>query len=147
MLRAAELRHIKLNTVAYNSVIGSYMNFGDFEKAIMVYGSMRKHNVKPDSVTYNVLISGCCKMSKFSNALEFLNEMLDLKVPLSQEGQLAGAESMFSMMKMAGFHPDVVTYTAMLHAYSVADDWEKAFAIFQEMELPGVQQFKEWFCK
>ncbi|XP_027097556.2 acetylornithine deacetylase-like [Coffea arabica] len=136
MLRAAELRHIKLNTVAYNSAIGSYMNFGDFEKAIMVYGSMRKHNVKPDSVTYNVLISGCCKMSKFSNALEFLNEMLDLKVPLSQEvyssaicayskqGQLAGAESMFSMMKMAGFHPDVVTYTAMLHAYSVAAQTE-----------------------
>mgnify|MGYP004711066097 FL=1 len=85
ILRAAELRHIKLNTVAYNSAIGSYMNFGDFDKAIMVYGSMRKHNVKPDSVTYNVLISGCCKMSKFSNALEFLNEMLDLKVPLSQE--------------------------------------------------------------
>ncbi|CDP15422.1 unnamed protein product [Coffea canephora] len=54
---------------------------------------------------------------------------------------------MFSMMKMAGFHPDVVTYTAMLHAYSVADDWEKTFAIFQEMELHGVQQFKEWFCK
>ncbi|XP_071936853.1 pentatricopeptide repeat-containing protein At1g19525-like [Coffea arabica] len=106
-----------------------------------------------------MLISGCCKMSKFSNALEFLTEMLDLKVPLSQEmyssaicayskqGQLAGAESMFSMMKMAGFHPDVVTYTAMLHAYSVADGWEKAFAIFQEMELHGVQQFKEWFCK
>ncbi|CAI9099897.1 OLC1v1036785C1 [Oldenlandia corymbosa var. corymbosa] len=139
ILAAAESRHIALNTIAYNSAIGSYMSLGEYEKAITLYRLMRKKRVKPDSVTFNVLISGSCKMSKFSDALDFVDEMMHLKIPLSQEGQLAGAESMFSMMKTAGFLPDVVAYTAMLHAYSVADNWENAFKIFQEMELDGVQ--------
>lgn len=30
------------------------------------------------------------------------------------------AESIFNLMKMAGCPPDVVSYTAMLHAYSAA---------------------------
>lgn len=80
------------------------------------------------------------------------------------QGQLAEAESMFNMMKGAGFQPDVITYTTMLHAYSAggefyfcatimevwwncklnfpiycAECWEKALAIFQEMELNNVQ--------
>lgn len=74
---------------------------------------------------------------------------------------------MFSMMKMEGFHPDVIAYTTMLNAYSVggrlsctfhsigicwlhaidpynseqfylAENWEKAFAVFQDMELNDV---------
>lgn len=34
------------------------------------------------------------------------------------QGQLTEAESIFNLMKMAECPPDVVTYTAMLHAYS-----------------------------
>lgn len=36
------------------------------------------------------------------------------------QGQLLEAESVFNSMKMAGCPPDIVTYTAMLHAYSAA---------------------------
>ncbi|KAG5559345.1 hypothetical protein RHGRI_009026 [Rhododendron griersonianum] len=52
ILSAAELRGIALNAIAYNAAIGNYMNFGDHEKAIESYRSMRKKKVKPDSVTY-----------------------------------------------------------------------------------------------
>ncbi|GFP92215.1 pentatricopeptide repeat-containing protein at2g41720 [Phtheirospermum japonicum] len=139
VLKAAKLRGIELNTIAYNSAIGSYMNVGEYDKGLALYRRMRKKRVKPDCVTYNVLISGCCKMSKYGEALEFLVEMSNLKIPFSREGQLAEAESMFNMMKTDGLSPDVIAYTAMLHAYSSAEHWEKAFAVFQEMELNGVQ--------
>ncbi|XP_009617024.2 pentatricopeptide repeat-containing protein At2g41720 isoform X1 [Nicotiana tomentosiformis] len=150
ILTAAKMRGIELNTVAYNSALGSYLNVGEYEKAFALYRSMRKKKVMPDSVTYNVLISGCCRMSNYSEALEFLDEMIDLKIPLTKEvcssaicaytkqGQFTKAESMFSMMKMEGFHPDVIAYTTMLNAYSVGENWEKAFAVFQEMELNDV---------
>ncbi|XP_049390515.1 pentatricopeptide repeat-containing protein At2g41720 [Solanum stenotomum] len=150
ILTAAKMRGIELNTVAYNSALGSYLNVGEYEKALSLYKLMRKKKVMPDSVTYNVLISGCCRMSNYSEALEFLDEMIALKIPLTKEvcssvicaytkqGQLAKSESMFSMMKMEGFQPDVIAYTTMLNAYSVGENWEKAFAVFQEMELNGV---------
>ncbi|KAB2033081.1 hypothetical protein ES319_D05G423800v1 [Gossypium barbadense] len=151
VLSAAELRCIKLNTVAYNSAIGSYMNVGEFEKAIALYKSMRKRKVLADSVTYTVLISGSYKLSRYSEALGFLDDMVGLKIPLTKEvysslicvyskqGQVAEAESMFNMMKVSGCCPDVVAYTAMLHAYNSAENWAKASAIFLEMEENGIQ--------
>ncbi|KAK6791217.1 hypothetical protein RDI58_010298 [Solanum bulbocastanum] len=138
ILTAAKMRGIELNTVAYNSALGSYLNAGEYEKALSLYKLMRKKKVMPDSVTYNVLISGCCRMSNYSEALEFLDEMIALKIPLTKEGQLAKSASMFSMMKMEGLQPDVIAYTTMLNAYSVGENWENAFAVFQEMELNGV---------
>ncbi|KAK2975136.1 hypothetical protein RJ640_010816, partial [Escallonia rubra] len=139
ILSAAESRGIALNAVAYNCAIGSYMNVGEYVKAISLYRLMGKKKVRPDSVTFNILISGCCKMSKYPEALEFLEEMLNLKIPLSKEGQLQEAESVFSMMKISGFSPDVVAYTTMLHAYTESEDWEKAFATFQEMGMSDAQ--------
>ncbi len=38
------------------------------------------------------------------------------------QGQLEEAESMFNLMKMADSCPDVVTYTAMLHAYNASGE-------------------------
>jgi len=32
---------------------------------------MRENNVRPDSVTFNILISGSCKMGKYGECLEF----------------------------------------------------------------------------
>ncbi|KAF9679630.1 hypothetical protein SADUNF_Sadunf06G0034700 [Salix dunnii] len=143
VLQAAEMRHIKLNTVAYNSAIGSYMNVGEFEKATSMYRSMRKSKVTPDAVTFTVLISGCCKMSKYCEALEFFSKMMDLKIPMTKEayssGKITEAESMFNKMKTAGCCPDVVTYTVMLHAYNAAEHWEKACALLQEMEEYNIQ--------
>ncbi|KAF5946370.1 hypothetical protein HYC85_016598 [Camellia sinensis] len=142
ILSAAEMRGIKLNTIAYNSAIGSYMNVGEYEKALKLYRSMRKKKVIPDSVTYTVLMSGCCKMSKYDEALEFLREMTDLKIPLSKEvysSAICAYKSMFTMMKMEGCCPDVITYTTMIHAYNAVENWEKASAILLEMEMNDVQ--------
>ncbi|GMP97480.1 hypothetical protein CsSME_00045716 [Camellia sinensis var. sinensis] len=121
------------------------MNVGEYEKALKLYRSMRKKKVIPDSVTYTVLISSCCRMSKYDEALEFLREK---KFPCPRRcthlrsvptGQLTEAESMFTMMKMEGCCPDAITYTTMIHAYNAVENWEKASAILLEMEMNDVQ--------
>ncbi|XP_002529506.3 pentatricopeptide repeat-containing protein At2g41720 isoform X1 [Ricinus communis] len=151
VLSAAKMRGIKLNTVACNSAIGSYMNVGEYEKAVALYNSMRKMKVAPNSVTYTVLISGCCKMSKYGKAIEFFADMMELKIALTKEvcssvicayskqGQITEAESIFTMMKMAGCCPDIITYTAMLHAYNAGEHWGKACDLIQEMEDYDIQ--------
>ncbi|KAG5242651.1 pentatricopeptide repeat-containing family protein [Salix suchowensis] len=127
------------------------VNIDVFEKATSMYRSMRKSKVTPDAVTFTVLISGCCKMSKYCEALEFFSKMMDLKIPMTKEayssvicayskqGKITEAESMFNKMKTAGCCPDVVTYTVMLHAYNAAEHWEKACALLQEMEEYNIQ--------
>ena len=45
-------------------------------------------------------------------------------VGYTSQGQVAEAESMFNTMKIAGCCPDVVAYTAMLHAYNTAGNAE-----------------------
>ncbi|KAF5187998.1 Pentatricopeptide repeat-containing protein [Thalictrum thalictroides] len=139
VLSAAESRGIELNTIACNSAIGSYINMGEYGKALDLYGFMREKKLRPDSVTFNVLISGFCKMGKYVDSLKFLDEMMALKVHLSKEGQLEGAESLFTMMKTNGCYPDVITYTAMLQAYNASESWEKAYALLEDMEMNDVQ--------
>jgi len=41
--------------------------------------------VKPDAVTYNVLISGSCKLGKYAESLKFFEDMMDLKIHLTKE--------------------------------------------------------------
>ncbi|CAM8907888.1 unnamed protein product [Rhodiola kirilowii] len=154
ILSAANLRGIALNTVAYNAAIGSFLNVGEYDKALSLYKSMGTKRVKPDSVTFNVLISGCCKFGKYDEAIELFNVMVDLAVPISKEvyssvisaygqqasaGQLEKLESELANMKMAGCIPDVITYTSIINAYNGAENWEKAIALFNEMETSNVQ--------
>ncbi|KAI3760634.1 hypothetical protein L1987_51032 [Smallanthus sonchifolius] len=142
ILAAAESRGISLNTVAYNSAIGSYMNIGECDKALALYKSMREKNVKPDSVTFNVLISGCSRMSKYTEALEFFDEMVDLNIAISNEVY----SSAISVYSKQNFHLGP-TFGSRIFVLENEDDtctrrqekWENAFALFQKMEMKGVQ--------
>ena len=82
------------------------MNIGENEKAINLYRTMGKKKVKPDSVTFTQLISGCCRMSQYSEALGFFDEMMDLKIPLSKE---AGSSAIRAYSKQASIIARVAT--------------------------------------
>lgn len=53
------------------------------------------------------------------------------------QGHLTEAESMFSKMKMAGCSPDVVTYTAMIHAYNAAGKFFLSLIFPDDKNYPG----------
>lgn len=71
---------------------------------------------------------------------KFVGPILHLSV-VHFQGQIAEAESMFNMMKIDGLHPDVIAYTAMLHAYSAAGgytlvyNFHRKFSEFTEKDL------------
>ena len=65
--------------------IGSYLSFGDYEKALEFYATMMASNVNPDAVTYNILISGLCKLGKYAESLKLFEDMVDLRIPLTKE--------------------------------------------------------------
>ncbi|PKU59954.1 Pentatricopeptide repeat-containing protein [Dendrobium catenatum] len=123
ILSMAKSLGIELNTVAHNLAIGSYMAVGN----------------------------GSCKLEKFNDFFEFLDEMKELNVPLSKEvyssviyayikqGNLAEAEKTFAMMKATGCMPDVITYTSMINAYRITDDWKKAWDVFVEMRVNNIK--------
>ncbi|KAG8100311.1 hypothetical protein GUJ93_ZPchr0013g35686 [Zizania palustris] len=131
--------------------IKSYLSLGDYEKALELYTSMRISNVKPDAVTYNILISGSCKLGKYVESLGFFEDMMDSKVSLTKEvyssliysyvkqGKLSEAESTFDSMKKSGCFPDVLTYTTMIQAYNADGSWTRAWDLFKEMEGNSIQ--------
>ncbi|RZB47843.1 Pentatricopeptide repeat-containing protein, partial [Glycine soja] len=103
VLTAADMRGIKLNTACIN---------------------MRKKKIKTDSVTYTVLISGCCKMSKYGEALSFMEEMMHLKLPLSKE---VYSSVICACSKQA------------IDAFNAAENLAKAYALFEEIEASGIK--------
>ena len=58
---------------------------GDYDKALQLYTLMRESNVKPDAVTYNILISGSCKLGKYAESLKFIEDMKNLNIHLTKE--------------------------------------------------------------
>lgn len=62
------------------------------------------------------------------------------------QGQIAEAESMFNMMKIDGLHPDVIAYTAMLHAYSAAGGYTSV-SFFNVQMLAEFTEFFIFFCR
>ncbi|XP_049931966.1 pentatricopeptide repeat-containing protein At2g41720 isoform X2 [Nymphaea colorata] len=150
VLLAASSRGIALNTAAYNSAIGSFMNLGEYDRALRLYRSMEEKKAKPNSITFNILISGCCRMGKYLKALKFFAQMRDLEILPSKEvyssiihvyckqDQLTEAESIFATMKASDCFPDVVTYTTLIHAYSAAGNWEKVCSLYEEMEMNSI---------
>ncbi|PPD67099.1 hypothetical protein GOBAR_DD36022 [Gossypium barbadense] len=142
----------KPNLVIYNALIDAYGSNGLLPEAVEVLRQVEQDGIKPNIVSICTLLAPVGAVGrKYSEALGFLDDM----------GQVAEAESMFNMIKVSGCCPDVVAYTAMLHAYNSAEhfplclghlfkaaselaishakNWAKASAIFLEMEENGIQ--------
>ncbi|KAG1338410.1 hypothetical protein COCNU_04G007160 [Cocos nucifera] len=123
-----------LDTVSYTSLLNAYGRSGQPEKAreeaVEVLREMERNVLlaaKSRGIKLNIV-------GRYMESQKFVNEMMDMQIPLSKEGQLTKAESTFNMMKETGCFPDVITYTAMIHAYSIVENWKKAWEIFQDME-------------
>jgi pentatricopeptide repeat protein len=48
--------------------------------ALLIYEEAKRHNIKPTTFFYNVIISKLAKARKLENALQLFDEMQDLKV-------------------------------------------------------------------
>jgi pentatricopeptide repeat protein len=72
-------RGIKLDVVAYSSMIHGFCNAQLLEQGMKLFHQMLCHEPKlqPDVVTYNILLNAFCMKNSVSRAIDILNTMLD----------------------------------------------------------------------
>lgn len=105
----------KPTLITYNVILNMYGKMGmPWSKIMTLVERMKSTGVRPDSYTYNTLISYCQKGS--------LRE------------EVAGV---FEEMKLAGLSPDKVTYDALLDVYGKSRRLMEALAVLREMENNG----------
>ncbi|CAH2058480.1 unnamed protein product [Thlaspi arvense] len=146
VLSAAQSRGIKLNTAAYNSAIGSYINGAELEKGIALYQTMRKRKVRADSVTFTILISGSCRMSKYPEAISYLKEMRDLSIRLTKEvysSVLCAYSKQASVLEFCSEEDCTLEFLYGLIFHLRCDNLQgqvsEAESIFNEMKMAGCE--------
>ncbi|KAF7148382.1 hypothetical protein RHSIM_Rhsim03G0025500 [Rhododendron simsii] len=100
---------------------GNYMNFGDPEKATELYRSMRKKKVKPDSVTYTVLIREAESTFTTMKVAGCSPDVVTYTTTIhacTSVGDWEKAGALLKEMGMNNVQPDAIAFLAMLQAFN-----------------------------
>ena len=89
--------------VTHNIVLSAYKNGAQYSKALSYFELMKGTNIRPDTTTHNIVIHCLVKLGQYAKAIEMFNSMRE---------------------KRAGCHPDIVTFTSIIHLYSVCGQIE-----------------------
>lgn len=142
-----------LNT--FNTLLDVLAKSGRVEKA---YGLLRalRGRFGADTVSYNVIAEGWCRVKRTARAMEVMKEMVELGLEPSlntynillkgffRAGQLREGQEFFAQMKKRGrkggkcCRPDVVSYTTVVHGLGIDGQIERARKVFDEMIGEGV---------
>lgn len=117
----------------YNNLINACGSSGNWKEALNVCKKMAQNGVGPDLVTHNIILSAIKSGAQYSKALSYfelmkgthirpdtttLNIVIHCLVKLRQYDK---AIEIFNSMreKKSECTPDVVTFTSIIHLYSV----------------------------
>ncbi|CAN4110089.1 unnamed protein product [Withania somnifera] len=141
-------RGVPQNTVTYNSL----MSFGtNYKEVANIYDQMQRAGLRPDVVSYALLISAYGKARREEEALAVFEEMLDAGVRPTQKsynilldafaisGMVEQARTVFKSMRRDRCSPDLCSYTTMLSAYINASDMEGAEKFFRRIKQDGLE--------
>jgi len=99
---------------AYNSVLDVCVRSRDMARAQKLFHDMRR-TISVNVITYNTLLKGFC-----------LN------------GNLKGAQQLFTEMRHAGIAPDDITYNCLIDVAGRSGNLKEAWAVIHEMERDGI---------
>ncbi|XP_077249725.1 glutamine-rich protein 23 [Tasmannia lanceolata] len=68
---------LKAEVGFYNKVFGGLVEKGRVEDAVEVFGRMAEREVKPDSMSYEIVVIGLCKESRLDQGRNLLEEMVN----------------------------------------------------------------------
>ncbi|CAL9153903.1 pentatricopeptide repeat-containing protein At3g59040-like [Musa acuminata AAA Group] len=141
-------RRIPQSTVTYNSL----MSFEtDYKEVSRIYDKMQRAGVKPDVVSYALLISAYGKARREQEALAVFEEMLDAGVRPTRKaynilldafaisGMVDEARTVFKSMRRDKYEPDLCSYSTMLSAYVNASDMDGAEKFFRRIKEDGLK--------
>lgn len=141
-------RGVQRSTVTYNSLMSIETNYKEVSN---IYDEMQRAGVRPDVVSYTLLISAYGKARKEEEALAVFEEMLDARVRPTQKaynillhafaisGMVEQARIVFKSMRRDRCTPDLYSYSTMLLAYVNASDMEGAEKFFRRIKQDGFE--------
>ncbi|KAI3683881.1 hypothetical protein L1987_84396 [Smallanthus sonchifolius] len=141
-------RGLQQTSVTYNSLMSFETNYKEVAK---IYDQMQRAKVKPDVVSYALLISAYGKARREEEALAVFEEMLDAGVRPTQKaynilldafaisGMVEQAKIVFKSMRRDRCTPDLCSYTTMLSTYVNASDMEGAEKFFKRIKQDGLE--------
>lgn len=141
-------RRVNPSTVTYNMMIGFLSKNGSLEKAKALKEKMcRNGGVRPNAITYALLMEGMCREGKYGDAKKILFDMdyWGCKPKLANYGVLMSdrcrngsyeeAKELVVEMKKRKYKPDVVTYNILVNHLCKEGRMDEAYKVMMDMEL------------
>ncbi|CAI9782300.1 unnamed protein product [Fraxinus pennsylvanica] len=141
-------RGIQQTTVTYNSLMSFETNYKEVAK---IYDQMQRAGIRPDVVSYALLINAYGKARREEEALALFEEMLDAGVRPTQKaynilldafaisGMVEQAQIVFKSMRRDRCTPDLCSYTTMLLTYVNSSDMDGAEKFFRRIKQDGFE--------
>ncbi|XP_020176512.1 pentatricopeptide repeat-containing protein At4g01030, mitochondrial [Aegilops tauschii subsp. strangulata] len=104
------------NLATWNSLVAGHANAGQFDRALELVETMKRHRLDPNVTTWNGLITGYAMNGLSSQAMLLLRQI-----------------------KAAGVAPNVVSWTSLISGSCHSGDYQGSFTFFSEMQQDGVQ--------
>ncbi|PKA63980.1 Pentatricopeptide repeat-containing protein [Apostasia shenzhenica] len=141
-------RGIPRNTVTFNSLM-SFEN--SYKEVSSIYDQMQRSGLRPDVVSYTLLISAYGKGRREDEALAVFEEMLDAGVRPTRKayntlldafaicGMVEEAKTAFKCMRRDKITPDLCSYATVISAYVNASDMVGAEKFFRRLKEDGLK--------
>ncbi|XP_024543394.1 pentatricopeptide repeat-containing protein At1g15510, chloroplastic [Selaginella moellendorffii] len=132
------------DVVSWNSMVSAYAQRGESRLALELYHRMEPEGVKPDEYTFSSVLSACSSYEEgreihkaivssgthsSNNAIQ--NALIDM---YTRCHRLVEAKEVFDRMQ----RKNVISWTAMISAYTQHDEGRQAVLLFRKMDLEGV---------
>ncbi|KAK7363926.1 hypothetical protein VNO77_06091 [Canavalia gladiata] len=123
---------------------------GNMKEAIELHHAMLK-GILANTVTYNIIIRGFCKLGRFHEATSVLSEMTEngifpdcitystLLYEFCRSGNVGAAVKLWDTMLNKGLEPDLIAYNLLIYGCCVNGGLNKAFELHDDMLRRGVK--------
>ncbi|KAF3435968.1 hypothetical protein FNV43_RR23060 [Rhamnella rubrinervis] len=131
----------------YTILIKSCLHVFAFEKVEALLSDMETQGLRPNIVTYNILIDAYGKARKFAEMETTIVEMLQEEDcepdvwtmnstmrAFGGSGQIDTMEKCYEKFQSAGIQPNIKTFNILLDSYGKAGNYEKMSAVMEYMQ-------------
>ncbi|XP_071717195.1 uncharacterized protein [Rutidosis leptorrhynchoides] len=145
----------KVNTEPCNAILSGFGRERNFEGINLVLKEMKQNDIKPNIVTFGMLVNHMCKARRVDDALDMVKKMKEgtegicikpdvilyntLIDGLCKMGRQEEGLALMEQMKLEdGYVPSVVTYNCLIDGFCKSGEIERAHQLFDEMHGDGV---------
>jgi pentatricopeptide repeat protein len=137
------------DVVAYSSMMKAYIRCDKLQLAIGLFKQMKQSGIKPDPVTYTILLSGCIDVHDLNNGKllhqqmirEGIRQTIELKSTLiymyGHCGDLDHARTIFDGIPLS--QRTVVAWNTMIRAFTKTNNLNLAIDLLNQMNEAGVE--------